>query len=258
MGGERSGESIGRRGVDLSRLGMWAGILGILGFVVVVSADGATRSDGYDPVRHWVSLLSHGERGWLGTANLAVAGVLITLSSGAFLTLGRPRGLGPWVAVAAAGLGVSYVTAAVFPVHPAGSYPAGTGVAMAMSHSARVHGLAGVGIVVSLTAMCFAGARAHAREGRHRAAVMSYGCAAATGGSAVVCSVLYGLTSTGSWESALAGGFQRVWLVFGGSWFVVQGLALLRTPVITPPGSAVDPRPRRGGQNSVESSSNTS
>jgi hypothetical protein len=49
-------------------------------YPVVVAVDGATRADGYRPAEHWVSLLSRGERGWLGTTALVVTGVLVLIA----------------------------------------------------------------------------------------------------------------------------------------------------------------------------------
>lgn len=65
----------------LLRCGMWAGPVFTAAFV----AEGAVR-DGYRPLRHPVSSLALGPRGWIQTLNFAVTGVL-TLAGAAGLRL---------------------------------------------------------------------------------------------------------------------------------------------------------------------------
>ena len=55
----------------LLRCGMWAGPV----FTATFLAEGAVR-DGYRPLRHPVSSLALGPRGWIQTVNFAVTGVL--------------------------------------------------------------------------------------------------------------------------------------------------------------------------------------
>ncbi|MGO9668410.1 MAG: DUF998 domain-containing protein [Streptosporangiaceae bacterium] len=66
----RPGRLTGRtRG--LLRCGIWAGPV----FTATFLTEGAAR-DGYRPLRHPVSSLALGPRGWIQTANFAVTGVL--------------------------------------------------------------------------------------------------------------------------------------------------------------------------------------
>lgn len=62
-----------------------SGVAGTALFVVIFLADGATRP-GYDPIRHPVSALALGARGWLQTTNFLLSGLLIATSA-----LGVPR-----------------------------------------------------------------------------------------------------------------------------------------------------------------------
>ena len=70
----------------LLRCGVWAGPA----FTATFLAEGAVR-DGYRPLRHPVSSLAHGPRGWIQTANFAVTGVLC-LAGAAGLRLAGDRG----------------------------------------------------------------------------------------------------------------------------------------------------------------------
>src|SRR6185437_9410454 len=74
----------------LRRAGALAGPL----FVAAFLAEGASRSD-YDPLRHPVSALARGPRGWQQRANFAVAGTLLLAgrsgSVGGVGWSGRPR-----------------------------------------------------------------------------------------------------------------------------------------------------------------------
>ena len=69
----------------LLRCGVWAGPV----FAAMFLAEGAVR-DGYRPLRHPVSSLALGPRGWIQTANFAVTGVLC-LAGAAGLRLAGDR-----------------------------------------------------------------------------------------------------------------------------------------------------------------------
>jgi hypothetical membrane protein len=99
----------------LLRCGIWAGPV----FTATFLAEGAAR-EGYDPLRHPVSSLALGPRGWLQTANFAVTGVLcLAAAAGLRRTADRLAGCraGP-VMVAAAGAGL--IGSAVFRTDPVG------------------------------------------------------------------------------------------------------------------------------------------
>jgi Protein of unknown function (DUF998) len=105
----------------LLRCGLIAGPL-IIGGVLL---QGATR-EGYSQLRHPVSSLSLGPRGWMQTADFAVAGGLyLCFAVGLSRTLaGRLR---TRVAPTLLGLGaIGMLGAAAFPTDPLGGYPLGT------------------------------------------------------------------------------------------------------------------------------------
>ena len=94
-------------------------------FTATFLAEGAAR-DGYRPLRHPVSSLALGPRGWVQTANFAVAGILCLAGApGLRRAADRLAGCraGPvMVATAAAGL----IGSVVFHTDPVGGYPPGT------------------------------------------------------------------------------------------------------------------------------------
>ena len=124
----------------LLRCGMWAGPV----FTATFLAEGAAR-DGYRPLRHPVSSLALGPRGWIQTANFAVTGVLCLAGAvGLRLTSDRLAGgrAGP-ILVAAAGAGL--IGSAAFPTDPVGGYPPGTpDLPARFSHAGTAHNLAAI------------------------------------------------------------------------------------------------------------------
>jgi len=109
---------------------LWAGVVAPPIFTVIYLVDGATRA-GYDPMRHQVSLLSLGDRGWLQTLSFLVAGgllVVFAIALRAWLGSGTgERAVPGGIAVAGAGL----FLAGIFPTQPLFGYPPGTPEGMA-------------------------------------------------------------------------------------------------------------------------------
>ena len=114
----------GRRGPwtrGLLRCGVIAGPA----FVAVFLAEGAVR-DGYQPLRHPVSSLALGSRGWIQAANFAVAGTLVLAGAAGLARAGDPAAC-CWAApilIGAAGAGL--IGSAAFTTDPVSGYPPGT------------------------------------------------------------------------------------------------------------------------------------
>ena len=109
----------------MTRLALWAGVVGPPLFVATFLTEGATRR-GYDPVRLQVSYLSLGDQGWIQIANFCVSGVLaICFAWGLYQVLQSGRGslLGPLL-IAAYGLGL--IVSGLFVTDAAYGYPPGT------------------------------------------------------------------------------------------------------------------------------------
>ena len=130
----------------LLRCGMWAGPV----FTATFLAEGTVR-DGYRPLRHPVSSLALGPRGWIQTVNFAVTGAL-TLSGAAGLRLTGDRLAGSRAGtalVAAAGAGL--IASAVFPTDPVGGYPPGTpDMPAGFSRAGTAHNLAAIPVFLGL------------------------------------------------------------------------------------------------------------
>jgi len=96
-----------------------AGAVGAIAFLVVSTVDGLTRP-GYSVVRHPVSALALGPRGWLQTWVFVVCGALVAAGG---------VGLWPTSWLLAAGvllLGLGLVVSGVYPMDPMRGYPPGT------------------------------------------------------------------------------------------------------------------------------------
>ena len=114
-------------------------------FVTAFLLEGAVR-DGYRPLRHPVSSLALGSRGWVQAANFAVTGTLFLAWRGRAVAgfsdpaLGTRRGP---ALIGAAGAGL--IGAGVFPTDPVSGYPPGTpGAPRAPSRTGTVHNLAAI------------------------------------------------------------------------------------------------------------------
>ncbi|MFC7545345.1 DUF998 domain-containing protein [Plantactinospora sp. GCM10030261] len=194
--------------------------------------DAATRP-GYEPARHWISHLSLGDRGWLGTAKLAVVGLLILLVAMGLRTASRatsdPVRRGSFLAhrwVAAAGSGL--LLAAVFPMDPGLGFP--PGATPGQSWRGTLHDLAAGVLFVSLTVAGW-------RLGRdlHRA---HHGTGWRTAGRVVAatvilaflaCTALVSLDYAGTWPGAPSGLLERIAAYTGLAWVGVAASRALRT-----------------------------
>ena len=135
----------------LLRCGVAAGPV----FVAVFLAEGAVR-DGYRPLRHPVSSLALGPRGWIQAGNFAVAGTLFLAGAAGLARAGDPApGRAAPALIGAAGAGL--IGAAVFTTDPVSGYPPGT--PDALTHPTRAgiaHNLAAVPVFVGLPAAALA------------------------------------------------------------------------------------------------------
>ncbi|WP_097231107.1 DUF998 domain-containing protein [Streptomyces zhaozhouensis] len=100
---------------------LWGGALAAWLFIVTFVLDGWTRP-GYRPVRHPVSALALGSRGWLQTGNFVVCGLMITGASVALA--GELDSVALAVVVGVFGIGV--IASGVFPMDAMRGYPPGT------------------------------------------------------------------------------------------------------------------------------------
>jgi hypothetical protein len=195
-------------------------------FIPADIVDALTRP-GYNPLRHWVSHLSLGEYGWVGTSILIVTSAsLMAYATGLHrmqADRGGSRGYPVAVALSAAGLAL----AALFPMDPSLGFPPGakTGISLAGS----IHNIAGP---------LFIGAMATAAFLSHRFLLSlgidlpyaRWGWRVGTGAlvSFTICSVLVGLDYSGAGPQWWSGLFERLAIYLSLAWGAVTATALRR------------------------------
>jgi hypothetical protein len=248
--GPRRGAATRPRGPERAAVG--AGVVAAIAFPVVVLWDGATRADGYDPARHWISLLSLGSRAALGRASLfaaglalAAAGVGLARLAGDRPAVGRAGGSPSHAAWSLVVLGVALLVAAVFPIDAVASYPMSSGPTP-LSPTGFVHGVAGCVIIVASAAACWFGAAAIGERSRWAVATARLVVAVVLLASSA--SLVVAAWRKGNWEQADAGLFQRVSLFSALAWIAAFGVVVLRDGAVLGDGAAPrDPaRPREG------------
>ena len=218
----------------LLRCGIWAGPV----FTATFLTEGAAR-DGYRPLRHPVSSLALGPRGWVQTANFAVTGVLcLAGAAGLRQASDRLAGCrsGP-IMVAAAGAGL--IGSAAFRTDPVGGYPPGTpDMPAKFSHAGTVHNLAAIPVFFGLPAAAASYGWRSWRAGQPPGFAIY--CAA----TAVIMPVTMALAGAGFSQPSQPGGhgglFQRASIITGFAWLTaVSARALQRTPPAGPRHSGV-------------------
>jgi len=102
--------------LTLLRLGLWAGIIGPILFVLVFTIDGAL-TPGYSAINNAVSDLEFGATGWIQRVNFLVLGLLLILFALAFFQSIRPLLASPWRQISASLLilsGAGFLLASLF------------------------------------------------------------------------------------------------------------------------------------------------
>jgi hypothetical protein len=216
----------------LLRCGVAAGPVFVAAFLV----EGAVR-DGYRPLRHPVSSLALGSRGWIQTGNFAVAGTLFLAGAAGLARAGDPaasRRAAPAL-IGAAGAGL--IGAALFPTDPVSGYPPQTPDALtAPSRTGTAHNVAAVPVFFGLPAAALASSWRSWRAGQRTFGLYS-------AGTAVTMLATMALAAAGFGQSPrlvhFGGLFQRASIITGFAWLTALSVrALQRAPaldVLTPP-----------------------
>lgn len=206
-------DTVSRR---LLRCGAAAGPLFISTFMI----EGARRP-GYRPLRHPVSSLSLGSRGWVQAANFAATGMLYLAGAAGLARSPDPPG-NRFGAVVLGATGAGLLGSAAFRTDPVSGYPPGTPDTPASpTVTGAMHAVAGLPIFLGIPAAALACAWRSRRSGRRYWSAYS----AATS----VCMLTsMGLTSAGLSQSPrlvnFAGLFQRAAIVTGFSWLTVLSI----------------------------------
>jgi Protein of unknown function (DUF998) len=205
---------------SLLRCGVAAGPL----FVLTALTEGATRAD-YHPLRHPVSSLALGPRGWVQVANFSVTGALY-LGYAAGLRR-APRAAvgtraGPILIGAAA---VGLLGAAAFVTDPVSGYPPRTPSPPAnYTTLGALHDLLSILTFLGLPTAGFAFGRWFHRDGNRGWAIYS-------AGSGLVMLVFFGLASAAFSQVAVlvdfGGRFQRTAVTTGFAWLTALAIRIL-------------------------------
>lgn len=206
----------------LLRCGVAAGPV----FVAVFLIEGAVR-DGYRPLRHPVSSLALGPRGWIQTANFGVTGTLFLAGAAGLARAGDPVTSGKAASALVGAAGAGLIGAAAFSTDPVSGYPPGTPDALTQpSRTGAAHNLAAVPVFVGLPAAALACGWRSWRAGQHWFGLYSIG-------TAVTMLTTAALAGAGFGQSPrlvnVGGLFQRGSIIVGFAWLsTLSGRALRR------------------------------
>jgi Protein of unknown function (DUF998) len=199
-------------------------------FVAAFLLEGARRDD-YLPLRHPVSSLALGPRGWIQTANFAVTGTLFLAGAAGLSCAGDPAASGRAARALIAAAGAGLIGSAVFPTDPVSGYPPGSPDALpSPSPAGTAHNLAAIPVFLGLPAAALDCSWRSWRAGQRTFALYS-------ASTAVTMTVTTALASAGFGQAprfASRGGlFQRVSIITGFAWLTaLSARALQRAPTI--------------------------
>jgi hypothetical protein len=193
-------------------------------FVTAFLLEGAVRDD-YHPLRHPVSSLALGPRGWRQTGNFAVAGTSVLAGAAGLMRAEDPvAGRAAPALIAAAGAGL--ICSAFFATDPVSGYPPGT--PEAPTHPTRtgiIHNLAAIPVFTGLPGAALVTARRSWREDQHRFSLYSAGTAATMLVTVVLASAGFAQSPR---LTGLAGLFQRASIITGFTWLTALSVQTLR------------------------------
>jgi len=195
-------------------------------FVAVFLAEGAVR-EGYNPLRHPVSSLALGSRGWIQAGNFATAGALLLAGAAGLPRAGDPAASGLPVPALIGAAGAGLLGSAAFRTDPVSGYPPGTpSTPPNPSRTGIIHNLCAIPVFAGLPAAAVTYGWRSWRAGQHRFGVYS----AATAITMLVAMVLAG-AGFGQAPRLVncAGLFQRASIITGLTWLsTVFGRVLRR------------------------------
>ncbi|GGO29656.1 hypothetical protein GCM10010116_59510 [Microbispora rosea subsp. aerata] len=183
-------------------------------FGVVSLAQAFTR-EGFDLLRHPLSMLSTGDLGWLQIGNFWITAVLTVAGAIGLRRVMAGTPGGTWVPRLLLVEGVGMAAAGVFSMDPGDGFPAGTplGAPAGMSWHAMLHMAAGSVAFTALIAACFVLGRhfSRARRAGHAVASRLSGLAlllgnawAMSGGRAGSLTLCVGVLVAMAWISVVA------------------------------------------------------
>lgn len=195
-------------------------------FVTVFVLEGARRPD-YEPLRHPVSSLALGSRGWVQVTNFAAAGTLYLAGATGLLRARDPllgSRLGPALFV---GVGLGLLGSAAFCTDPVSGYPAGTPDAPSEpTATGAMHNIAALPIFLGIPAAALAFAWRSHQAGRRGWGRYS----AATGVSTLIGTALFcaGFSQASPRLTDCAGLLQRATIATGFGWLTALSAQAFR------------------------------
>ena len=205
----------------LLRCGVAAGPV----FTAVFLLEGAAR-DGYRPLRHPVSSLALGPRGWIQAGNFAVAGTLFLAGAAGLARAGDPASSSRAAPAMIGAAGAGLICSAVFTTDPVSGYPPGTPDALTrLSRTGAAHNLAAVPVFVGLPAAALASGWRSWRAGQRGFGLYSAGTAVTMLATMALASAGFGQTPR---LVNLGGLFQRASIITGFGWLTALSARALR------------------------------
>jgi hypothetical protein len=208
----------------LLRCGLAAGPV----FVAVFLFEGAVR-EGYWPLRHPVSSLALGPRGWIQAGNFAVAGSLFLAGAAGLARADDPASSSRAAPALIGAAGAGLIGSAVFTTDPVSGYPPGTPDALTrLSRTGAAHNLAAVPVFAGLPAAALVCGWRSSRAGQR-------GFGRYSAATAVTMLATMALAAAGFGQSPrlvpLGGLFQRASIITGFGWLTaLSARALHRVP----------------------------
>jgi hypothetical protein len=192
---------------------------------VVFLLEGAVRGC-YRPLRHPVSSLALGPRGWIQAGNFAVAGTLFLAGAAGVARAGDPAVTGRAAPALIGAAGAGLIGSAAFTSDPVSGYPPGTAAALpAASRHGTGHNIAAIPVFFGLPAAALACSWRAWRHGQRGFGLYS-------AGSAITMLATMALAAAGFAQSPrlvnLAGLCQRASIVTGFTWLTALSARALR------------------------------
>ena len=194
-------------------------------FVAAFLLEGAVR-DGYRPLRHPVSSLALGSRGWIQAGNFAAAGTMFLAGAAGLARAGDPAGSSRAAPALIGAAGAGLICSAVFTTDPVSGYPPGTPDALTRpSRTGAAHNMAAIPVFAGLPAAALACGWRSWRAGQRGFALYS-------AGTAVAMLATMALAGAGFGQAPrlvnLGGLFQRASIISGFGWLTVRSARALR------------------------------
>ena len=185
--------------------------------------------EGYRPLRHPVSSLALGPRGWIQAANFAVAGTLFLAGAAGLVRADAVQVCSRAAPALIGAAGAGLVAAAVFTTDPVSGYPPWTPDALAQpSRAGAAHNLAAVPVFLGLPAAALSCGWRSWRAGQRRFSLYSVGSGVVMLASTVLAGAGFGQSPR---LVSCAGLFPRVSIITGFGWLTaLSAQALGRNP----------------------------